>query len=143
MTNSPQPSKSFWIISVLALLWNAMGVMAFVMMRRITTEQLVEQYGQGFADLFATKPAWAVGSFAVAVFAGLIASIALLLRKKLALPLFVVSLVGVIIHDIWGIMVGTLSVIGTFDKVMTLAVVVIGVFLIWFSKKKIAAGILR
>lgn len=143
MSNAATPTKSFWIISILALLWNAMGVMAYLMMSQITKEELIEQYGQGFADLFAAKPAWAVSSFAIAVFAGLLASIALLLRKKWALPLFVLSLVGVIIHDIWGIMVGTLSVIGTFDKVMTAAVVVIGVFLIWFTKKKIMAGILN
>lgn len=117
-----------------------MGVGAYLMMTTITKEDLVAQYGQEFGDIFAAKPAWATGAFAIAVFAGLLGSVALLIRKKWALHLFILSLIGVIVHDIWGIMAGTLSVVGTFDKVMTVMVVVIGVFLIWFTKKKIAKG---
>ena len=142
MSESTKTPALFWVISVAALLWNAMGVMAYIMMTKLTPEATAAQYGQAFADIFASKPAWATGSFAVAVFGGLLGSIALLLRKKWAKPLFILSLLGVIIHDIWGVMAGTLSVVTTFDKGMTIAVLVISVFLVWFAKKKTAKGIL-
>jgi len=137
-----KPKTSFWIISIIALLWNLMGVVAYLGMSMMTPEMAAEGYGQEFADIFAAKPAWATGAFAIAVFAGLLGCIGLLMRKKWAAPLFIISLIGVIIHDIWGIMAGTLSVVGTFDKIMTVAVVLISLFLIWFARKKAAEGIL-
>jgi len=137
-----KPKTSFWIISIIALLWNLVGVVAYLGMSMMTPEMAAEGYGQEFADIFAAKPAWATGAFAIAVFAGLLGCIGLLMRKKWAAPLFIISLIGVIIHDIWGIMAGTLSVVGTFDKIMTVAVVLISLFLIWFARKKTAEGIL-
>ncbi len=136
------PKGSFWVISSLALLWNAMGVAAYFGMMKMTPEMAAEGYGQAFADIFAAKPVWATGAFAVAVFAGLLGCIGLLLRKKWASLLFILSLIGVIIHDIWGVMAGTLSVVGTFDKVMTVVVILAAIFLIWFARKKTADGIL-
>ena len=137
------PKKSFWVISILALLWNLMGLAAYIGMSFMTAEMAAESYGQEFADIFATKPAWATGAFAIAVFAGLLGCIGLLMRKKWARPLFIISLLGIIIHNIWGVMAGTLSVIGTFDKVMTIAVMAVAVFLIWFTRQKITQGVLR
>jgi len=119
-----------------------MGVGMYLMMTQMTPEVAMEGYGQEFADIFANKPAWATGAFAIAVFAGLMGSIGLLLRKTWATILFVISLIGVIIHDIWGVMAGTLSVVGTFDKVMTVVVILVSFFLIWFARKKTAEGVL-
>jgi len=120
-----------------------MGVAMYIMMTQMTPEMAAEVSGQEFADIFATKPAWATGSFAIAVFAGLLGCIGLLMRKKWARMLFIISLLGVIIHNIWGVMAGTLSVIGTFDKIMTVAVMAIAVYLIWFARQKITQGVLR
>lgn len=138
-----RPKISFWIISTVALLWNMMGVASYIMMTQLTAEKAAQTYGQAFADIFAAKPAWATGAFAIAVFAGLLGCVGLLLRKRWARPLFIVSFLGIIIHNIWGVMAGTLSVIGTFDKVMTIAVMAVAVFLIWFARKKITQGVLR
>ncbi len=142
MSDTLSPKTSFWAISGLALLWNLMGVAAFFGMMMMTPEMATEAYGQGFSDIFSTKPAWATGAFAVAVFAGALGCVGLLLRKKWARALFILSFVGVIVHNIWGIMAGTLSVIGPFDKVMTVAVVLIGALLIWYAGKRIADGTL-
>jgi len=137
-----KPKTSFWIISIVALLWNLIGVGAYLMMAKMTPEMAAEGYGQEFADIFATKPAWATGAFAIAVFAGLLGCIGLLLRKKWANILFLLSLIGVLIHNVWGVMAGTLSVVGTADKIMTVAVMLISIFLIWFARKKTAEGVL-
>ncbi|MGB0907132.1 MAG: hypothetical protein ACPGVT_06540 [Maricaulaceae bacterium] len=143
MSDMNRTPALFWVISVIALFWNAMGVAAYIGMTQMTPEMAAEGYGQEFADMFAAKPAWATGAFAIAVFAGLLGSICLLARKTWATALFVISFIGVVVHDIWGVMAGTLSVVGTFDKIMTVAVIVIAVFLIWFARKKTAMGILK
>jgi len=138
-----RPRKSFWIVSIIALLWNLIGVAMYIMMTQITPETVAESYGQDFADIFATKPAWATGAYAVAVFAGLLGCVGLFVRKKWARLLFIISFLGIIIHNIWGVMAGTLSVIGMFDKVMTIVVMAIAIFLIWFARQKITQGVLR
>jgi len=143
MAEGVKPTTGFWVISVIALLWNLMGVAAYWMMTTTSIEEIAAQYGQGFADIFATKPAWATGAFAIAVFGGLLGCIALLLRKSWAKILFILSLIGVIVHNIWGVTAGTLDHVGTFDKVMTIAVMVIGIFLIWFSSRMTSNGVLR
>ena len=120
-----------------------MGCAAYFGMTTASVEDIAKNYGQGFADIFETKPAWATGAFAIAVFGGLLGCIALLLRKAWAQYLFILSLLGVIIHDVWGVSAGTLAHVGTFDKVMTVAVLVIGIFMVWFSRKKAAKGILN
>lgn len=139
-TTENKPALWFWIVSAVALVWNLLGVMAFIAMSIVPIEQITEQYGQEFADVFSGKPAWATGAFAIAVFSGALGSFGLLLRKAWAKWLFILSLVGIIIHDIWGVMAGTLAMVGTFDKVMTVAVVAIAIALIWFSKKSISNG---
>ncbi len=143
MSDTVNSNRSFLAISVVAILWNLLGVVAFIGMSMTPVEAISETYGQEFGEIFATKPVWVSGSFAIAVFAGLLGSIALLMKKKWATPLFIISLIGILIHNFWGISAGTLSVIGTFDKIMTVAVVVIAVFLIWYARKKTAQGVLR
>ena len=87
-----KPPIWFWVIAVVALVWNLMGVMAYIGQAYMTEAELnalpeVEQ------ALYANYPAWATAAFAIAVFGGAIASIALLLRKKLAKTLFLISLI--------------------------------------------------
>ena len=142
MSSSVKPSTAFWVIAIIALLWNLMGVAAYIMMTQATPEMIAESYGQGFADAFATKPAWATSAFAIAVFGGLLGCIGLLLRKAWSKMLFIISLIGVIVHNIWGVMAGTLSLVGTFDKIMTVAVMLIAIFLIWFANKNTNDGVL-
>ena len=142
MSDGIKPSTGFWVISIIALLWNLMGVAVYFMMMKMDPALLVETYNQEYADIFASKPAWATGAFAIAVFGGLLGCIGLILRKAWSKLLFIISLVGVIIHNIWGVMAGTLSHVTTFDKIMTIAVMAIAIFLIWFANKKTAEGVL-
>ena len=142
MSDTSKPPTLFWIISGLATIWYIMGCAAYYGMATATVEGVAEQYGQGFADIFATKPSWATAAFAIAVFGGLLGCIALLLRKSWAKILFILSLLGVIIHNVWGVSAGTLEHVGTFDKVMTVAVLVIAIFMVWFAHKKSAKGYL-
>jgi len=142
MSEGIKPSTGFWVISIIALLWNLLGLMAFAGMMVATPEMISEQYGDAYGKIFAAKPAWATGAFAIAVITGTLGCIGLLLRKSWSKILFIVSLIGIIIHNIWGVMAGTLAHVGTFDKIMTVVVMAIAVFLIWFANKKTAAGVL-
>lgn len=145
MSNSSvKPPVWFWVISVLALLWNLFGVYNYLYTAYNQVEML-EAMTQEQRALFEAIPAWATGAFAIAVFSGAIASIALLLRKKWAKTLFVVSLVAAVAQFInWLFLQNTVEVYGAVEAyTMPVIVVIVGLLFIFFSKKGIQKGWLR
>jgi len=138
-----KPPIWFWVIAVIALLWNLAGLSAYFM-----------QMGMGEADLAALPeaertmyeafPIWANIAFAVAVFAGTMGCIALLLRKRIALSLFIISLMGIIVQQVYIFAVsGIVQLKGMSAMVMPTMVVLFGVFLIWFGRYVIERGWVR
>jgi len=143
MTKSTnKPGIDFWIIGIVALLWNLSGVYFYLQQAYMTEEDLLalplEQQ-----PFYQNIPAWVTGAFAIAVFGGTLGCILLLMRKKLATTLFLVSLLGIVVQMIYNVfMSGALEVLGTGVLVMPVTVLLIGVFLLWYSRKKEAEGIL-
>jgi hypothetical protein len=90
----------FWALAVLATLWNFMGVYDYVMTKLgneaylagFTAEQIA--YYEGF-------PAWYVAIWASAVFLAFFASLALLVRSRLAFPMFAASLVLFVVNTLY------------------------------------------
>jgi len=123
----------FWIVSTVAILWNIMGVASFFMQIMISDETL-QALPINERELYGNYPLWTKIAFALAVFGGLFGSIALLLRKKYAKPLFLISLVAIIIqmyHHLF--MINSIEVYGTEAWIMPILVFIIGILLVWFS----------
>lgn len=140
MTNSNKPPVWFWVVSVLALLWNLSGVYNYLSIKFNQVEML-EAMTQAERELFEGVPAWATAAFAIAVFSGTIASIGLLMKKKWAKPLFVVSLVAAVLQFVnWLFLQNAGEVYGSHAYTMPIIVVVIGILLILFSKKGVQKG---
>lgn len=132
--------KLFWIVGWGALLWNLMGVMAYLtqvfmpaeMFQQLTIEQ---------QQLIENTPAWATAAFAVAVWGGTIGAILLLMKKKSAKIAFIFSLVGVsvqIIHSLF--FSNSMEVYGPGGLIMPFMIVLFGIGLIWFSEKAAKNG---
>lgn len=139
-TNSAKPPTWFWVVSVIALLWNLMGVSQYLLQAYMPIEAL-EQMSQAERELYEGQPAWVTAAFAIAVFGGLLGSIALLLRKKWAKTLFIVSLVAAVVQFAhWLFMTNSVEVYGPQTYLMPILVISIGVYLVLFSKKGIVKG---
>ena len=88
-----------WVIGAIAVLWNAMGAFDYVMtetrnaayMSAFTPEQLAFFYG---------FPAWVIAAWAIAVWGGILGALLLLLRRRLAVWVFLVSLVAMVVTTI-------------------------------------------
>lgn len=137
MTSSVKPPVWFWVVSVIALLWNLMGVSAYLFDAFISVEQL-EAMAPELRELYEGRPAWVTAAFALAVFGGFIGSIGLLLRKKWAKPLFMLSLVAVLAQNVYTFfMSNTLDAMGTQTAIMPIFVILISIYLVYFSKRGI------
>ena len=95
MSNLNKPSMGFWVISIVAFIWNAMGVNAYVQ-QAYQTDSFKAAYTAEQLEIMSRLPSWYTAVFAVAVFASLLGCIFLLLRKKLAVTLFKLGLLAVI-----------------------------------------------
>lgn len=141
-TTNSKPSASFWAISIIALLWNLMGVNQYILMAYKSESIRTGLSAEKLALIDAT-PVWSTAAFATAVFAGALGCIVLLLRKKLANTLFLVSFLGIIIQNIDAFMRFKISEFTGAEITFTLLIPLIGLFLIWYSKKCISKGWLK
>ncbi len=140
--NAPNPQRPplwFWPAAAFALFWNALGVAAYV----------AEAYGIGQQSethrmLSETRPIWATGAYATAVFAGAAGSLALLLRRRWARVLFMVSLAATLLQQAWAFLFSdALSLLGAGAVGFPAAVIVVGITLVWFAGYSARRGWLR
>lgn len=125
--------KYFWIVGIVCLVWNLMGVMAFIMQLTLSPEALAAMPAAE-RELYETMPGWVTIVFACAVFGGSLGCVALLCRKAWALPLFIISLLGVsgqMIHAFF--LSKSFEVFGPGAMIMPIMVILVAIFLIWFA----------
>ena len=141
---SRKPPGSFWVISILMLLWNGIGCFQYIVLTTATDEQLAANMSAAEISIFQSTPAWVTGAFAIAVFGGLTAAIALLARKSWARILFGISLIGVFVQHSWTFLLsGYLDIMPATAAIGPSLVVVIGIFEIWYAGNAIKRGWLR
>ena len=125
-----RPHWSFWLIGVATLIFNCAGVANFVsQMDAESVAALPEMY----RSLIEARPLWATGAFALAVFAGVIGCILLLLRKTIARYVLIASLIGAAIT-----LVDTLGMDGDFAftagfVIGNLAQLAVSALIIWYE----------
>lgn len=131
----------FWAAAVVLALWGLMGVAAFYMDLMTTPEQLAKMsaYDQ---KLLASRPEWFMWLYGASVLSGLFGSIALLLRSALARPLFVLSLVLVVV--MFGYIFAKTDLIAvkgfTVAAGFPIVIALIGIFQIWLAGLAIRRG---
>lgn len=125
----------FWVAATAGLAWNAYGVQQFFGSLWATPENLkamgmtMEQ-----AALYSSLPVWMTIAFATGVFGGLAGSTLLLLRKRLATPLFVISLIGYLVLYAGDVTEGVFAALGVAQVAILTMVVLIAVGLLWLSR---------
>ncbi len=126
---------SFWTISVVALIFNLMGVTNYF--AQMNADSLAS-FPESYRPIIEGRPAWATGAFAIAVFGGSLGCLFLLLRKSVAFYVLIASLLGVIVTmmHIFGV-----AGFSSFEIWMgVLMQLVVTVFLIWYSKRAESKG---
>lgn len=130
-----KPPGSFWAISIIALIWNLMGCVAYLSMKFMPPEAIANM-PDAERELMLSTPTWGTAAFAIAVWFGLLGCILLVLRKALAHPVFVISALGIVGQQIWNFFLGnTFEVLGAEQAIMPIVVLLIGVYLIIYARK--------
>jgi len=139
-----KPTTSYWIIAGAMLVWNAIGLM-FYYQQSILTEAVMADAGltaQQIAHIMNT-PAWGHSGYAIAVNAGVLGAIFLLLRKSWAVPMFVLSLIGALVQDLDAFVLrDALDAWGTSGVTLPIIVIVICAAEIWYARNAKSKGLL-
>jgi hypothetical protein len=133
----------FWTVAALGVLWNAYGVLQFFESVTATEESLMSMgMDEVQAQTISTYPIWMTAAFAAGTFGGLIGSVLLLLRRRAAVPLFVVSLAGYVVLYIGDITEGVFAALGASQVAILSLVVIIASGLLWTSRIAVRKDIL-
>ena len=141
-SHSNQPSIKFWLISVIAVIWNLLGVFAYLG-QAFMNQDILNTLTKPEQNYFNNLPAWVTASFATAVFAGVFGAVSLLFKKKLALLLFMVSLIGLLTQHIFNFFIQDYMEISGQNLVLPIATISVGVFLVWYTFRLNKKGVLN
>ncbi len=133
MTNTIKIPATFWIIGGLLLIWDLMGVFFFY--QDVTTDVSTMMFSSPEEEaLFGMYPLWTKIVYGIAVIAGAIGCLALLLRKKWSRSVLLLSLVAVIIQMTHSLFIaGAIDVYGSEAVTLPLMVIAIGAFLVYYA----------
>lgn len=93
-----------WAVGVISLLWNAYGGYDFVMsVTQGETYWVASGMSQPMIDYFNAMPTWMYVPWVLGVWGAVAGSILLLLRNKLAVPAFALSLLGAVGNLAYGL----------------------------------------
>lgn len=138
MTQSPPLAKWFTPVAIIALIWNLMGVVAFIM-SPVLNPGAMALLTDAEQAMYAATPLWATVAFAVAVFSGAIGSLLLIIKKAVAKQLLVASLVAVLVQMFHAYFISnSWEVFGPGGTIMPIMVILIAIYLVMLSKQAIA-----
>ena len=136
-----KPPIWFWVIAVILALWGLMGLYVYYDFVTSTPESMAKYveagtYTRAYADSLLETPAWSTAVFALAVCSGALGALSLILRKSWSVPLYMASLLFVIIS------LGNMFLLDKVHKLMSGGqigmegvVFCLGVLAVWVSRK--------
>lgn len=134
MTNSTTtPSKAFYTIGGLALIWNLMGINQYLQ-QAFNTDAFRAEFNEEQLLLIDSTPAWVTAAFAIAVFGGTIGCVLFLMRRKAAKNIFIVSLLGIVIQMYYNLfIIDSVDIYGPGAAVMTFMILGVALFLVTYA----------
>ena len=139
-TNTTLKSKRpwhLWLVGILSFLWYLSGTYAFLMAQtgRLTDISADE------AAYYSAQPIWLAVLTDISLFSALIASMALLLKYRLAFTLYSLSLTTILLTNMYDLIAGTSRMLSnTGSIILTPITVVIAVFLLFYSRSILKRG---
>jgi hypothetical protein len=132
-----------WVIGIIALLWNSVGAMDYFM-TQTQNEEYMSQFTPEQIEYFYAFASWQIALWAIAVWGGVLGALLLLIRKRLAVAVFCVSLVAMAISTIYsyGISNGMEIVGDTFSLVFTAVIFLIALALYLYARRMAASGVI-
>ena len=131
-----------WIVGVLALLWNFMGVFDYLA-SQLELEFYMSEFPPEMLEWIDAMPAWATAAWAFGVWGAFAGTIGLLLRKKWAVGAYAVSLGGLLVSSIYSYMLtDAMEMMGGGAVFMNIAIWAVAILLLFYAWAMAKKGVL-
>lgn len=141
VTDNPKTPIWFWVLAVVFILWNLIGVNDFY-----NSATLNEAYLAQFPDMLEflkTMPLWAYVAWGIATGGALLGSVLFLLRRAVAYRIYILAVIGMIISFGYQFTAPNKVEVPAWVHVFTAVIWAIAFFQVWISRKMTAKGVLR
>jgi hypothetical protein len=145
MADGTKTPWHLWLGGVVSLLWNGFGGYDFIMSTtQGETYWRASGMTQPMIDYYNAMPTWMYGPWIIGVWGAVIGSILLLLRNKLAVPAFALSLLGAAGSLVYGLMnpMPGLPPAMAMMAYMPWVILVIAALLLWYAWTMRKKGVL-
>jgi hypothetical protein len=139
-----RPPWHLWAVGVLGLVWNAYGGFGYFMSKTrgdvylasvgMTPDQIAH---------FNAMPAWMTVVWAVGVWGALLGAVLLLMRSRVAVPVFIASLVAFLLSLVYAYLISPMPGSGPEMIVLQVVILVGCVFFVWYARRARDRGWLR
>lgn len=138
-----------WIVGILSLLWSCFGCYDYVMSNMRNMDYIRNAMpgvdpavALAWMDAF---PIYAKVGWALGVWGGLLGAVLLLIRSRYAVWAFAISMLGIILSIGWQLAAAPAlsGADSPMAKIIPFIVIVIGLFLLWYSWTMEKRGVLR
>ncbi len=133
-----------WLVGIIGLLWSSGGAMDYVM-TQTRNESYMAAFTSDQLEFFYGFPTWLIAAWAIAVWGGVLGSLLLLLRRSLAVPVYLASVIAMVITTIqnYGFSNGMEVVGDSFSLIFSGIIFIISIGLYWYAKAMQTKGILN
>jgi hypothetical protein len=128
-----------WAVAILALLWNAAGAYTIMMAQAGRLADLKPEE----AVYYAAQPIWFVIATDISLLAAIAGAVALLLRSRTAVWLFALSLVSILVTNVYDLAAGTSRTLANQTAAMvTVGIVAIAILELAYARAMKKRGVL-
>lgn len=140
--HAPSTPRHLWIVGIVALLWSLMGAMDYVM-TQTENEAYLNQFSTEQLEFFAGFPAWLVAFWAIAVWGEVLGAVLMLMRKKLAVTVLLVSFLSMVVTTIHNYAFGgAADIVGGTGMFFSVVIFVVALGLYIYARRMAARGVL-
>lgn len=133
----------FVVVAVLAVLWNLFGLWSFYI-HVTATPEVVATWPEVQQRIAEVTPGWIFVPFAIATLGGTVGSLGLLLGRRWATPVLLLSLLAIIVQfGAYYLLTPTWALTGVGGAALPLCIAVVGLLLWLLAGKAAARGWLR
>ncbi|WP_202843138.1 hypothetical protein [Luteimonas saliphila] len=133
----------FWLVAILAVLWNLAGVYSFYY-HLAATPATVATWPEQQQTIFAATPRWLFVPFAIATIGGLVGSLGLLWRSRWAVPVLALSLLAIVVQFAGNYLATPLwELTGVRGALFPMSIALVGLFLWGYARHCAKRGWLR
>jgi hypothetical protein len=144
--SSPRAPWHLWAAGLVGLAWNSFGAFDYSM-TQLRGDAHLRDFGMTDAQIahMAAMPGWMTAAWATGVWGAVAGSLMLLFRRRLAVPLFAVSLVAFVASLVYsyGLSNGFAVMGGTQTLVMNLVILSMCIVFLLYARAMARAGVLR